>query len=103
MSDYIELPDGSGVSTMSFPLKRDHWIYQQGQYDPPAGMRTFTDDPMREGMEEAIRAGAEWAIRGTTMSGKDMDFDPDAMVQNLIVGLLGYYETKPAVKEPDNE
>jgi len=103
MSDYIELPDGSGVSTATLPLPKGHWIYHHNPCDPPAKMLTYTDDPMRQGMEDAIRAGAKWAIRGATMSGKESDFDPDAMVQNLIVGLLGYYEPKPAAEASDNE
>jgi len=66
MSNYIELPDGSGVSTATLPLPKGHWIYHNNPCDPPAAMRTYTDDPMRKGMEEAIRAGAKWAIRGAT-------------------------------------
>ncbi len=26
-----------------------------------------------------------------TMKGKEQDFDPDALIQNLIVGMLGYH------------
>ena len=42
-------------------------------------------------LAEGIRAAARYAIRGATMSGKDENFDPDAMVQNFIVGMLGYW------------
>ena len=40
---------------------------------------------------QAVRAAIKYAIRGATMCGQEMDFDPDAMVQNMIVGLLGYW------------
>ena len=36
-----------------------------------------------------VRAAAKYAIRGATMSGKVTDFDPDALVQNLLLALLG--------------
>ena len=34
---------------------------------------------------------AKYAVVGATMRGKDTDFDPDALVQNMVVGLLGYF------------
>ena len=42
---------------------------------------------------KAVKEGARYAIRASTMNGKTEDFDPDAMVQNIVVGLLGYYPT----------
>ena len=38
-----------------------------------------------------IREAARYAVKGATMNGEAMDFDPDAMVQNFIVGMLGYH------------
>ena len=38
-----------------------------------------------------VREAVKYAVRGATMSGKDMDFDPDALVQNALVGLFGYH------------
>lgn len=91
------LPDGSGFATMSFPLPKDHWIYaDEGTYEAPPMpfqvgvggrlMLTLT----REEFAEALRAAGRYAVRAATMKGKEMDFDPDALVQNLIVGALGY-------------
>jgi hypothetical protein len=37
-----------------------------------------------------ILAG-KYAVRSATLKGTVMDFDPDALIQNLIVGFLGYY------------
>ena len=43
----------------------------------------------REDLVAALRAAGRYACRASTMNGKEMDFDPDAMLQNLVVGLLG--------------
>lgn len=90
VSDAGVLPDGSGFACASFPLPEDHWIYQDTG-EPPAGMLTGTDDPRRVELNEIVREAAEYAVRGATMNGKEMDFDPDALVQNMVVGLLGYH------------
>jgi hypothetical protein len=45
----------------------------------------------RELMADMIRIAGRYAIRASTMKGADMDFDPDAMLQNLVVGMLGYW------------
>lgn len=87
------LPDGHGVATASFPLPNDHWLYaDDGSFDaPPMPMRMGTDDPRRQQFNEWVRAAARHAVRAATMNGKDADFDPDALVQNMVVGLLGYH------------
>lgn len=41
--------------------------------------------------EKAIRAAGKYAVRCATMNGAEMDFDPDALLQNLVVGMLGYW------------
>lgn len=85
------LPDGSGFATMSMPLPQNHWLTAPGYNVPPMGMRMGTDDALRGVMTEKIRAAARYAVRGATMNGKENDFDPDALVQNMVVGLLGYH------------
>lgn len=47
--------------------------------------------PSRHAMEEELRSAARYAIRGATRSGQEMDFDPDALVQELVVGMFGYH------------
>lgn len=74
---------------MSLPLPKDHWIYEKQPDKPPAPFLLGTSDPRRKAWETLIREAAKYAIRGATMSGKEMDFDPDALIQNFIVGLLG--------------
>lgn len=39
-----------------------------------------------------IGDAARWAIRASTNHGKEMDFDPDALVMNLIRALVGHTE-----------
>lgn len=86
----VRLPDGSGAFIASFPLPNTHWIYTDGPNEPPMPMRVGVG-PKRNELADQIRAAARFAVRASTMNGKEMDFDPDAMVQNLIVGLLGYW------------
>ena len=92
------LPDGSGFATMSMPLPKDHWLFaESGDYDaPPMSLRDVwlhgeEAQTLRSTLADKIRAGAKYAIRASTMNGKAIDFGPDAMVQNMIVGLLGYW------------
>jgi hypothetical protein len=50
-----------------------------------------TDDPRRTEWKNAIRDAGKYAVRCATMNGADNDFDPDALVQNLVVGMIGYF------------
>src|SRR3990167_59999 len=93
ITECAALPDGSGFAVISMPLPKTHWLYaDDGSYEPPPmPMRMGCDDPGRKIRADQIRAAARYAIRAATMKGKEIDFDPDAMVQNFIVGLLGYW------------
>lgn len=84
------LPDGSGFAVGSMPLPTDHWLYAEGHEDPPAALRIGVGEE-RDVLAAHVRAAARYAIRGATMNGKEPDFDPDALVLNMIVGLLGYW------------
>jgi hypothetical protein len=89
------LPDASGFFTASLPLPNDHWLYSTTPDGftgpPPMPLRMGTADPRRQAFNEAVRAAAQYAVRASTRCGKDDDFDPDALVQNMVVGLLGYH------------
>jgi hypothetical protein len=99
------LPDDSGFAMMSFPLSKDHWLYEDRYNIPPMPLRLGTEGEMTFSLNDdkdqhcwtkkefanKIREAAKYAIRVSTMNGKDEDFDPDAMVQNFIVGLSGYW------------
>lgn len=106
------LPDGSGYATVSMPLSKDHWLYKtpDALNVPPMPFRCGTDAPnlifnapdgtpesdrvvictTRKNLQEGLREAAKYALRSATMNGQEMDFDPDAVVQNLLVGFLGY-------------
>ena len=75
----------------TLPLPKDHWLFKPDRERPPAYWRTGTKDPMRRRLEKAIRAGAQYGIRAATDNGRIDDYDPDAMVQNIIIGMLGYW------------
>lgn len=47
--------------------------------------------PSRSALESQVRAAARYAVRAATARGAEMDFDPDALLQDLIVGLFGYH------------
>ncbi len=107
------LPDGSGFALMSMPLRKDHWIYQKGadgvSQPPPMPFRMGVDEYVtvaifpnkgfpdrsarmtRKEFAQRICEAGKHAVRGATMHGAEMDFDPDALLQNLIVGMLGYW------------
>ena len=103
------LPDGSAVAIGSFPLPDNHWLTREGASVAPmplrmgAGhfvlIRTYEEREAkhsrlfhylsRSALEKMIAQAARFAIRGATMKGAENDFDPDALVQNMIVGMLG--------------
>lgn len=91
MKDTVELPDGSGVFITSMPLPKDHWLYKEDPNPPPMLLRCGTKDPKRRELEAAIRAGVRYALKAATDNGSEEDYDPDAVVINAVIGILGYY------------
>jgi len=87
----VGLFDDHGFAIMSFDLPVDHWLYQNNPEPPPAPLLMGTDSPLREPLAKAIREAGKYAIRATTNSGKIDDYDPDAFLRNLVVGILGYW------------
>ena len=85
MGDVMVLPDGSACFVGSFPLPKDHWIYDPKMDTPPSPLETGEKEKLRARIIEATK----YAVRAATMKGKDMDFDPDALIQNMLVGFFG--------------
>ncbi len=87
------LPDGSGFAVISFELPPDHWsrVDPDAFNVPPMGLRMGTDDPRRRELVDKVRQAGRYAYRCATMNGTDEDLDPDALIQNLVVGLFGYW------------
>jgi hypothetical protein len=98
MSNEITLlPDGSAFGVMSFPLPKDHWLYAAHEY------RDGEDEPIElpkpiltHADRETVVAAIRYAVRGATMRGQEVDFDPDALVQNAVYALCGPYRTVKA-------
>lgn len=94
MSEVTILPDGSAFALGSFPLPADHWLYESKDERftcvgaPPAPLR-LGNGPLRDAMAAMLWEAGKYAVRAATRCGTELDFDPDALVMNLVVGLLG--------------
>ena len=93
------LPDGSAFAVMSYPLPKDHWLYadrqyNDGEYEPVELGKPVLTHELRDAVVSAVR----YAIRGATNCGKEVDFDPDALVQNAVYALCGPFTSPPASK-----
>jgi len=97
------LPDNSGFATMTMELPKNHWLYGETEdYEaPPMPMRLGTDSPHHDVLVRMIWAAAKYAIRSATGNGKIDDYDPDAMCQNFVVGLIGYHTPDGLSSEDD--
>ena len=113
----VRLPDGSGAFVASLPLPKDHWLYADHDNEPPfssfeewasiyvsdGGGGHFLEVPeAKHALRAVVRDAAKYAIRASTMNGRDTDFDPDAMVQNFVIGMAGYYGT-PQIRSTEPE
>lgn len=87
------LLDGSGFATASFPLPKDHWsVADPEKFNvPPMPFRIADNAKLRQEWKEKIQAAGKYAYRASTMNGKCADLDPDALIQNLVVGMIGYF------------
>lgn len=97
------LPDGSAFAVMSYPLPKDHWLYadrqyNDGEYEPVELGKPVLTHELRDAVVSAVR----YAIRGATNCGKEVDFDPDALVQNAVYALCGPFTSPPAQPSKPN-
>ncbi len=85
------LPDGSAFFTASFPLPKDHWLYApRDEWDHERDDYAELPSPILDrSQKDAVVAAVRYAVRGATMCGKEMDFDPDALVLNAVYALCG--------------
>lgn len=86
------LPDASGFAVVSMPLPKDHWLTKEPEAFnvPPMPLCMGKGNPLRKPLSAALREVGRYAVRCATDNGKIEDFDPDALVQCLITGMLGY-------------
>ena len=88
----VELPDGSGFCVLSLPLPQDHWLYAPScvEWDDKRDTSADTPHPILDNSQRnAVIAAVRYALRGATMNGKELDFDPDALVLNAAYALCG--------------
>lgn len=100
MSTTTILPDGSAFATASFPLPADHWLYAPAS-DWDSARDELTECPLpilTHEQRDAVVAAVRYAVRGATMRGQEMDFDPDALVQNAVYALCGPYSRSECTK-----
>lgn len=92
IENVVVLPDGSGFAGVTMPLPENHWLLKNpDDYNiPPMPFRMGVNHPCRKGFQKALMDAGKYAVRCATMNGKIIDFDPDALLQCLIVGFLGY-------------
>ena len=66
-------------------MPEHHWVMRPGENIPPEkqllGGGAYT--------RERVREAAKFAIRAATDNGTILDFDPDALVQNLELAICG--------------
>ena len=86
------LLDGSGFAIASFPLPEDHWTKTMKSLglEPPMPLRIGTG-PERDKLAQQIREAGKYAYIVTGITDLGDDHDADAFLQNLVVGLLGYW------------
>ena len=102
-ADFTVLPDGSAFGTVSLPLPKNHWLYQPCPDGWDEERDCAPDRPrpiLSHAQRDAVIAAGRYAVRGATMCGKESDFDPDALVQNLVVALCGPYQGNCFVAKP---
>lgn len=79
------------VKLLGWPLPKDHWLYApRGEWDSTRDDYAETPQPiLTNAQRQAVTAAGRYAVRGATMCGTEMDFDPDALVLNLCYALCG--------------
>lgn len=99
MSEPTILPDGSAFAILSYPLPEHHWLYAPYEYAPGADTPAEIPAPiLTHEQSTTVVAAIRYAVRSATMRGQEMDFDPDALVQNAVYALCGPYGSAERVK-----
>lgn len=91
IKEIMLFPGGHGCATMEIPLRKDHWIYTERLgLEPPMPFKMGISD-LRDVVAEKIREAGKYALLASSYTAAEVGFDPDAFLQNLVVGLLGYW------------
>lgn len=94
LSEPTILPDGSGFGILSLPLPKGHWLYAEREYEEGAlDPKDLPAPILTHELDDQVIAAARYAVRAATNCGKEDDFDPDALVRNMVIALCGFYGT----------
>ena len=67
----------------------DHWLFAEGAEPAPMPLR-MGEGEARAAMVKKVTAAARYAFRRATENGTKISLAPDELVQNFIVGMIGY-------------
>lgn len=87
----MELKDTPSFFTAELPLPEDHWLYKEEENIPPQSLKCMVTPHNYKDLKAKIREAVQYALRAATMNGT-ATLDPDALVQNVVIGLIGYDE-----------
>ena len=91
VQNVTKLTDQDGMFVASWPLPKDHWLYTESDNEPPMGMLMGTNDPQRAELQKHVVAAVRYAYKVNTRNGTDLDLDPDSLVNDVVIGLMGWY------------
>lgn len=78
------IPEGDKLTLNSY-----HWLYLPGEDIPPIPFKMAYTHPWRKHVIAGIKKSAKYALRAATDNGRINDFDPDAVVQLMVKGMIG--------------
>lgn len=86
---------GSGFAVLSLELPKDHWLYTTTEdgFTPPAPWPLLYPGHTlaREYLSRELQPGVQYGIKTVTYNGREDDFDPDAMVNQILNGIFGVH------------
>lgn len=109
MSDddkYAGLPEDHWLHRSKISqLPENHWLFSNPEYrTPPMGLRVGQvvpgDSRYRAVLSRHVVNAARYALRDATRNGTSRDIDPDALVQQIVIGLFGYHTDQGLSAEP---
>ena len=92
------LLDGSGFAVGSFPLPKTHWLYAEDELVPPTPIVESYGANAAWWRARIVEA-SRYAVRSATGRGTIVDFDPDALVQAMLLALVGPRPLPPQTEE----
>lgn len=99
------LSDGSGFATMSMPLPEDHWLHERAadgfSLPAPYPLLAGRGSLSRDFLEDLITPAVRYGVKAATNDGREEDFDPDALVRNVLNGTFGLWTDNGLTNDED--